>query len=156
MAYLKLNLLFFFVIDVPWQFRQKLSCLLHVTRTIHSSVCAYSSQGLEKPHLDEGWAIRMPERYTCSYSLYPLCPQWLFFVFVNNILFEKGHWTRLLLDVMETCCLGAWALLFLGGGGGVFHEIAQLDFVERREEQVATIVSPGIFAQKSLSPVVTI
>ena len=66
MAYLKLNLLLFSVIDVPWKFRQKLSCLLHVTRTIHSSVCAYSSQGLEKPHLHEDWALRMPERYACN------------------------------------------------------------------------------------------
>ena len=164
MPYLKLNLLFFFVIDVPWQFRQKLSGLLHVTRTFHSSVCAYSSQGLEKPHLDEGWAIRMPERYACSYSLYPLCPQWLFFLFVNNILFEKGHWTRLLLDVMETCCLGAWVLglvltltkFFLFLGRGVSWNCAVRLRGKARRAGCDHCVSPGIFAQKSFSPVVTI
>ena len=115
MAYLKLYFLAFSVIDVPWKFRQKLSGLLHVTRTFHSTVCAYSSQGLEKPHLDEGWAIRMPERYACSYSLYPLCPQWLFFRFCEQ---HPGGKARR----------------------------AGCDYC----------VSPGIFAQKSLSPVVTI
>ena len=70
---------------------------------------------------------------------------------MNNILFEKGHWTRLLLDVMETYCLGARALfLFLFCGGGVFHEIAQLDFVEGREERVVTIVSPLVFLPRNL------